>query len=129
MKRGELHRAVRGREMGPSAWAAFPHKLRVSLSAMGAVALFAGVCPLGAERGEGFVPESVLHAGVGHPAISERWVPQLQHGVVLRVPPVRDAMLLQACTEAVDLVRRNSEDEMAVGVPSFRPDDDREMDP
>jgi len=115
--------------MVPSARAAFPHELRVSLSAMGAVALLAGVCSLGAERGEGFVPHLVLDAGVGHPSVSERWVPQLQHGVVLGVPPVRDAVLLQIGSEAVNLVHGNSDHEMAVRLPSLGADNDREMNP
>lgn len=115
--------------MVPSVRAAFPHELPVSLSAMGAVALLAGVRLARAEDVEGLLPKRVLDAGVGHPPVSERWFPQLQHGVVLGLPPVSDAVLLQVGSEAFDLVRWDSNGEVAVRDGELRTNDNREMDP
>ena len=115
--------------MVPSVRAAFPHELLVSLSAMGAVALLAGVRLARAEDVEGLLPKRVLDADVGHPPVSERWVPRLQARVVLGLPPVSDAVLLQVGSEAFDLVRWDSNGEVAVRDGELRTNENREMDP
>mgnify|MGYP005741124171 CR=1 FL=1 len=94
---------------------------------MRAVALPAGVRPARTEDLGLAVPEVVLHGDVGHRSVCEMRLPERQHGVVLGVPPVSEAMLLDGEKEASRLVRRHRESEMAVRVAPFGADNDSEM--